>query len=102
MSQELMTLVEIVVQTVIFLLGGYAMVVRADQTTKTMRDELQSMKSEINKLATVITIQAVQTERLDNMSSRMNRIETTVEDLRRGAGWIQKRATLDGEYTKSD
>jgi cell division protein FtsB len=87
-------------QTLLILGGGYAMVVRADMMTKALREEVKAMKEEVKGLASVITTQAVHAERMDNMSKRLTMVQQTVEDLRRGRGYVQERMpqAVDGEY----
>jgi hypothetical protein len=51
-------------------------------------------------LMTVKSRQAVQDVLLDNLSATIKRLDTTVEELRRGDGWIQKpmHKAVDREY----
>lgn len=85
------SLIGIAVQTALFLLGGYAMVIRADIGNKNLKLEVTEMKTELKKLADVVTQQAVQTTRLDNMATQVASIERRVEDLRRGAGYVERQ-----------
>lgn len=85
-------------QTILFLVGVYGLIVRNDQSNKGLKDEVKQMKDELKKLAEVITQQAVQTARIDNLRDQVTFLQKTVEDLRRGAGWITKRSAVDGEY----
>lgn len=89
-----------VVQTIIFLGGGVVMVVRHDGALKAFQMEMSKMQLELRALAQVITKQAVQDERLNDQSRRMNNLEQRIEDLRRGRGYVQERdvATVDREY----
>ena len=86
------------VQTVLFLLGGYAMVLRNDWSNKALKTELIEMQLELKKLAEVITTQAVQTTRIDNLYTQVTMLQQTIEALRRGNGFIRGRASTDGEY----
>jgi len=47
-------------QTALFLLGGYAMVLRNDWSTKDLKEDLKVMEGDLKKLAQVITQIAVQ------------------------------------------
>lgn len=105
--QVLATLAGIGVQTVIFLLGGYRMMVHNNAANEFRNEQLKSevagMKQKLETLAEVITTQAVQTTRLDNLSSLLASMEKRIEDLRRGDGYIQKRSAtgknaVDDEY----
>lgn len=102
MSDAYVTVLGIGIQTILYLLGAYALYVRneAKQRTNTehLSAEVEDMKIELSKLALVITTQAVQTTRLDNLLSQMTSIERRVEDMRRGAGYVKSRRELDGEY----
>lgn len=62
--------------------------------------ELSGVNTELEKLAQVITLQAVQTVRIDNLSERIRLLQQNVEDLRRGRGFIQDRdaKSVDREY----
>jgi len=77
-------------QTALFLLGGYAMVLRNDWSTKDLKEELESMEQELKKLAQVITQIAVQDIRIDNLTSLMVNLQHELSDLRRGDGWIER------------
>jgi len=77
-------------QTALFLLGGYAMVLRNDWSTKDLKEELESMEEELKKLAQVITQIAVQDIRIDNLTSLVINLQHELSDLRRGDGWIDR------------
>jgi cell division protein FtsB len=91
-------LLGIVLQTVIFLLGGYAMLLRTNATTEALKDEIKGMNEELKQLKDVVVTQAVQTNRLDNLSAQVTTIQRNVEDLRRGNGFVRGRQGVDGEY----
>ncbi len=93
-----LTLIGIGIQTIMYLLGGYALVLRNDWSNQALKEEMRNMQQEVKKLAEVVTIQAVQTARLDHLFSQVASIERRVEDLRRGNGYIQNRNSVDGEY----
>ncbi len=86
------TLIGIGIQTLLFVIGGYAMVIRNDEKqkihTQELKDDMGDMREELKKLSEVITIQAVQTTRIDNITSIVASLERRVEDLRRGNGYI--------------
>lgn len=86
------------VQTILFLGGGYGMVLRNDWSTQALNEKMDKMELQLQKLADVITMQAVQTTRLDNMSSQLASVERRVEDLRRGNGFVRGRGGIDGEH----
>lgn len=102
MNEAYVTLTGIAVQTVLYLLAGYAMLIRNDTqrnlNTDSLKAEVREMKEELKDLAKVIIEQAVQTTRLDNMTTMVMSIERRVEDLRRGAGYVKGRREIDGEY----
>jgi hypothetical protein len=84
-------------QTALFLLGGYAMVLRNEWTTKALTQQMTGMEEEVKKLAQVITQIAVQDIRIDNLTSLMVNLQHELSDLRRGDGWIEhKRVTYQG------
>lgn len=88
-----------IVQTAVFLLGVYGMILKNDASNKSLKLELSQMKEELKKLAEVVTMQAVQTTRIDNLRENLVMLQKTVEELRRGTGWIQgKRTGIEGEY----
>lgn len=97
-------LVGVVVQTVIFLLGGYALYVanntKQQMHTDALREEVKGMKEELKGLAEVITVQAVQSTRIDNIYAQVLSIDKRVEDMRRGQGYVTRpeRKSVDGEY----
>jgi len=72
---------------------------RVSDLTAVLKEDITDMKNEIKKLADVIVTQAVQNSRLDSQGQRITRVENTIEDLRRGRGWItESRKSVDGEY----
>lgn len=87
-------------QTGLYLLAGYAMVIRTSSTAEGLRSEVSAMKDQLKELANIIVTQARQDERLNNMSMRINRLDNTVEMLRKGAGWIKDpdAKSVDREY----
>ena len=84
------TIIGIAVQTALFLLGGYAMVLRYDWSNKALKAELVAMQRQLEKLSEVITIQAVQTTRIDNLHQQITMLQRNYEDLRRGTGIIER------------
>ena len=92
------TIIGIAVQTALFLLGGYAMVLRNDWSNKALKIELMAMQKQLEKLAEVITTQAVQTTRIDALYGLYASADRRIEDLRRGNGFITGRHSADGEY----
>ena len=92
------TIIGIAVQTALFLLGGYAMVLRNDWSNKALKIELMAMQKQLEKLAEVITTQAVQTTRIDALYGLYASADRRIEDLRRGNGYVTGRSSVDGEY----
>lgn len=91
MSIEIyVTIIGIAVQTALFLLGGYAMVLRNDWSNKALKAELAAMQRQLEKLSEVITKQAVQTTRIDNLYQQITMLQRNYEDLRRGTGIIER------------
>lgn len=87
-------------QTLVLIGGGIAVVVRTSAVNKELREDIKAMQDELKGLASVITTQAVQTERLNNQSKRMVMLEQRIEDLRRGRGYVNdaREQGLDREY----
>lgn len=93
-------MVALAVQTILFLAGGYGMVLKNDWSNKALERRLDQMSEELKGLAVVITTQAVQTNRLDNMDVHIASLDRRVEDLRRGNGYVRgSRSGIDGEYS---
>ena len=89
----------IVLQTLLFLAGCYAMVLRNDWSTKALKEQLDGVQDELKKLAEVITMQAVQTTRIDNLNTQVTTMQRELSDLRRGNGFIVRgRSGIDGEH----
>jgi hypothetical protein len=86
------------IQTLLFLAGGYAMVLRNGWSATALEKQLLSMEKELQKLAEVITNQAVHTNRLDNQGAQLVVLQKEVSDLRRGEGWIRGQRGVDREY----
>ena len=74
-----------------FLIGGlgFAWSMRGD--LKMLARDMQLQSKKIEKLETVITAQAVQTQRIDDLDRR-------IEELRHGRGFIER--DIDGLYTR--
>ena len=90
----------IAVQTLLFLGGCYGMILRNDWSTKTLKEQLDGVQDELKKLAEVITTQAVQTTRIDNLNSQVTTMQRELSDLRRGNGFIVRgRSGIDGEHS---
>lgn len=86
------------VQTLLFLAGCYAMILRNDWSNKAMGEKVTGMQAELQKLAQVVTMQAVQTNQITNLTERITMLQRNYEDLRRGIGWAQGHKGVDGEY----
>lgn len=63
---------------------------RIETVVSNQGQDIMLMQSEIKKLAEVITVQAVQTTRIDNLAAHVNSIDQRLEDLRRGDGIITR------------
>lgn len=50
--------------------------------------QIQKLEVTVSKIAEIVLQMAVEKTRLDNQSTRLNRIETLVDELRRGDGYI--------------
>lgn len=100
MSADTIHIGALVIQTLIFLAGLYATLVRTNTITKELSKKVDKMEKRLEDLTIVIRDQAVQAERLNNQSQRMTMLEQRVEDLRRGRGYVQNHGqqTVDGEY----
>lgn len=85
-------------QTLLFLVGGYGMVLRNDWSNRNLEKKMETMQTELKELAKVVITQAVQTTQIQNLGSQLTMLQRTVEDLRRGNGFVQGRAAVDGEY----
>jgi len=92
-------LIAIGVQTLLFLAGVYAMIMKAGWTATDVKHELQAMKLELHELKKIVVVQAVQARDIEHTRGQLLMLQRTVEDLRRGAGWIEKnRDSVTGEY----
>ncbi len=76
------------VQTALFVLAGYAMVLKNEWSSKALAKQLDSVDDELKKLALVITQIAVQDVRIDNLTGLVVTMQRELADLRRGEGWI--------------
>lgn len=86
-------------QTFVIIIGGVAVIVRAQAANTELREDIKTMQAELKSLAQVVIAQAVQEARLLEQSRRMTMLEERLEDMRRGKGWVQgERSTVDGEY----
>ena len=74
------------VQTALFVLAGYAMVLKNEWSSKALAKQLDSVDDELKKLALVITQIAVQDVRIDNLTGLVVTMQRELADLRRGEG----------------
>lgn len=92
-------LLAVVVQTILTIGAFYGIVVRNETNSRNLKEEVKDMKNELRELSKVITVQAVQSSRIDNMEKLVTMLQKTIEELRRGTGWVQgQRPSIDGEY----
>jgi hypothetical protein len=91
-------LVSIAAQTIVFLLGGYAMVIRNDARSASLERQGEKMERQLEALSSVVTELAVQDERLNNQGHRLNLLEARIEALRRGEGFITGARGVEKEY----
>ena len=100
MPAEYVTLIGIAVQTGIYLLGGYAMVIKNDVKSNAVADRVASMEEQLKSLSAIVTKLAVQDERMNNQGQRINLLEHKIEALRRGDGFIAgaRGSGVDKEY----
>lgn len=98
MTMEYVSLIGIVVQTIIFLLGGYALTIRNDASNKVLERQVVGIQMELKGLAVVVTTLAVQDERLNNQGQRLNEMDKKIEALRRGDGFIAGTRGVEKEY----
>ena len=81
LESAMLQLIGIGVQTVLFLLAGYGMVVRTDNSVNLLKEEVKEMQREIKSMADVVTKIAVQTVRIDAIGERMNMIDARTARL---------------------
>ncbi len=88
MSMESITIVGIAIQTVLFLIGGYALIIRNDESNKILARRVESIEEEMKAMAKVVTQIAVQTVRIDHIHERINLLDKRVDDLRHLDGLV--------------
>lgn len=102
MPEAYITLIGIGIQTALYLLGGYALVIRSDASIKIMAGQVKEIQVELKGLSTIVTTLAVQDERLNNQARRIDMMDNKLEALRRGEGFVAgsrgKPAGIEKEY----
>src|SRR5258706_8182525 len=98
MTAEYVTLIGIIIQTGLYLLGGYALVIRNDASNMTLREQVKQIQDELKALATVITAMAVQEEKTNGLTNRMNQLDDKLERLRRGDGFVAGSRGIEREH----
>jgi hypothetical protein len=98
MPPEYITVAGILLQTVLYLLGGYAVIIRNGEGNRVLREQIQGIQIELKSLAHVVTQMAVQDERLNNQGHRLNEMDKRIEALRRGDGFIAGSRGVEKEY----
>ena len=88
------------IQGMVFLGGVYVMVLRNDWSNNALKAQMDKMSEELEKLAEVITKMAVQETHIENLRQQVTMLQRTVEELRRGDGWIKStpRGGVNGDY----
>jgi len=71
----MLQLIRIGIQTILFLLAGYGMVIRTDNSVNSLKEEVKEMQREIKSMANVVIQIAVQTVRIDGINERMNMLD---------------------------
>jgi hypothetical protein len=98
MSEGYMTLVGIGIQTALFLLGGYGLVLRNDFSNKALNKQVEGIELELKGLAVIVTTLAVQDERLNNQARRIDVMDQKIEGMRRGEGFVAGSRGVEKEY----
>src|SRR5882757_3114082 len=75
----------------IAIIGGLAFLWSLRGDMRMISRDVQSQGKKLEKLEAIVTIQAVQTERLDGLERR-------IEELRHGRGWVTE--DVSGLYTR--
>ncbi len=91
-------LIAIGVQTLLFLAGVYAMILKSGWTAKDVKAELEAVKLELHELKKIVVVQAVQARDIEHTRSQLLMLQRTVEELRRGIGWVQGPQGVDRQY----
>lgn len=68
------------------------------ESIKTMQREIRDLKDVAKQLASVITENAVMSNRLNTAADRLNIMDKKIEDLRHGHGFIQGSRGIEREY----
>ena len=98
MSEAYIPLIGIGVQTALYLLGGYGLVMRNDWSSKALTKQVEAIQVELKGLSTIVTTLAVQDERLNNQARRISDLDTKVEAMRRGEGFIAGARGIEKEF----
>jgi hypothetical protein len=69
-------------------------------TLEAQNTTMRELKEDIKALNEVVTTVAVQSQRLDQFSERMNTLDRHIDELRRGEGYIRGPRGVDKEYGK--
>src|SRR5882762_6039007 len=93
-------LIAIAAQSLLFLAGVYAVVLKAGWTAKDVNTKVDAMSLELRELKQIVIVQAVQARDIEHVKGEVLMLQRTVEDMRRGAGWIGARRIVDGEYSE--
>src|SRR5688572_4798804 len=79
--------------TIGVIVGGWA------YTVIQMKSDVKDIKSKMEQVAALVTNHAVFENRLENVEEDVRNVARTVDDLRRGEGFIRgHRSGVDGEY----
>lgn len=98
MPTEYVPLLGIAIQTILYLLGGFAIVIRSSEGNRALQEQVRGIQTELKSLAHVVTQMAVQDERLNNQGQRLNDMDKKIEALRRGDGFVAGSRGVEKEY----
>jgi cell division protein FtsB len=73
---------------VVAIFKGGRIVEKFEQIGSQQAEEIKELKEEVKIIGEIVTKMAVQHQRQDSLEARMDRHEQTIEDLRRGEGYI--------------
>jgi hypothetical protein len=95
---DLLTFVGGVVVAATFLYNRGRRDSRLEEAMTLCLKEISQIKSELSEFSKAITQLAVQKERMDGMSDRLNMMDRRYDEIRHGDGFVRGPSGIDREY----
>lgn len=89
-----------IVEIISIIGGGLVVFVTLRNTVANIKVEVENMQTEIKKLGDILIAQADLRGELRGLTTRVDRAERDISELRHGQGFVRGPGGIDREYTR--